>query len=93
MAGSRQRFSPLTPSIRSLPTLLLLAIPVRNTVMLLSLEAGLRAGETANSIWPMVLDAIGELGPTIASDDKAAKKSSGVCVRAARYWKRPNCRQ
>ncbi len=39
--------------------------PVRNTVIvLLSVKAGLRAGEIANLTWPMVLDANGEIGRT-----------------------------
>jgi hypothetical protein len=37
--------------------------PVRNTVIvLLSVKAGLRAGEIANLTWPMVLDAKGDIG-------------------------------
>ena len=55
--------------------------PIRNTaIVLLSVKAGLRAGEIANLTWPMVLDANGELGPTIALHDKAAKKGSGRSI-------------
>jgi integrase len=55
--------------------------PVRNTVIvLLSIKAGLRAGEIANLTWSMVLDANGEIGRTIALHDKAAKKGSGRSI-------------
>ena len=55
--------------------------PVRNAVIvLLSAKAGLRAGEIANLTWPMVLDADGEVGRTIALHDKAAKKGSGRSI-------------
>ena len=55
--------------------------PVRNTaIVLLSVKAGLRAGEIANLTWPMVLNADGELGVTIALHDKAAKKGSGRTI-------------
>ena len=55
--------------------------PVRNTaIVLLSVKAGLRAGEIANLTWPMVLNADGELGATIALHDKAAKKGSGRTI-------------
>ena len=55
--------------------------PVRNAaIVLLSVKAGLRAGEIANLTWPMVLNADGELGATIALHDKAAKKGSGRTI-------------
>jgi integrase len=55
--------------------------PVRNAaIVLLSVKAGLRAGEIANLTWPMVLDASGELGLTIGLHDKAAKKGSGRTI-------------
>jgi integrase len=55
--------------------------PVRNTVIvLLSIKAGLRAGEIANLTWPMVLDANGDIGPTIALHNQAAKKGSGRSI-------------
>ena len=55
--------------------------PVRNAaIVLLSVKAGLRAGEIANLTWPMVLNANGELGATIALHDKAAKKGSGRSI-------------
>ena len=46
--------------------------PVRNrVVVLLSVKAGLRAGEIANLTWPMVLD--WEIAPYIEVHDFAAK--------------------
>jgi integrase/recombinase XerD len=55
--------------------------PVRNTVIvLLSVKAGLRAGEIANLTWPMVLDANGDIGATIALHNQAAKKGSGRSI-------------
>jgi integrase len=55
--------------------------PVRNTVIvLLSVKAGLRAGEIANLTWPMVLDADGKVGRIIALHDDAAKKGSGRLI-------------
>ena len=55
--------------------------PVRNAaIVLLSAKAGLRAGEIANLTWPMVLDADGKVGRTIALHDRAAKKGSGRSI-------------
>jgi integrase len=52
--------------------------PVRNRVMvLLSVKAGLRAGEISNLTWDMVLDGGGAVGQTIDLPDRAAKKRSG----------------
>jgi integrase/recombinase XerD len=52
--------------------------PDRNRIIvLLSVKAGLRAGEIAALTWDMVLDPSGEIGTTIELHDKAAKKSSG----------------
>ena len=52
--------------------------PVRNQVIvLLSVKAGLRAGEIANLTWPMVVDPTGEIGPSIELHDGAAKNRSG----------------
>lgn len=51
---------------------------VRNRVMaLLSLKAGLRAGEIAQITWPMVLDAEGRVGFHIEFHDRIAKKGGG----------------
>ncbi len=55
--------------------------PLRNRVIvLLSVKAGLRAGEIANLTWPMVLDPAGEINTTIELRDHAAKKGSGRIV-------------
>jgi integrase/recombinase XerD len=52
--------------------------PVRNrVVVLLSVKAGLRAGEIANLTWPMVVDPSGEIAPYIELHDGAAKNRSG----------------
>ena len=52
--------------------------PVRNRVIvLLSVKAGLRAGEIANLTWPMVVDPTGEIAPAIELHDAAAKNRSG----------------
>jgi integrase len=50
----------------------------RNRILvLLSVKAGLRAGEIAGLTWDMVLGPSGEISTTIELHDKAAKKSSG----------------
>ena len=55
--------------------------PVRNTVIvLLSVKAGLRAGEIAKLTWPMILDSDGQTGRIIELHDKAAKKGSGRSI-------------
>jgi integrase len=55
--------------------------PQRDRVMiLLSVKAGLRAGEIAKLTWPMVLDADGRLADSIALHDSAAKKRSGRTI-------------
>ena len=55
--------------------------PVRNRVIvLLSLKAGLRAGEIANLTWDMVVDGSGEVGSVIELRNDAAKKKSGRLV-------------
>jgi integrase len=55
--------------------------PVRNRLLvLLSVKAGLRAGEIANLTWDMVLDPRGEIGPVIELRDWAAKKGSGRLI-------------
>jgi integrase len=51
--------------------------PLRNRVIaLLSIRAGLRAGEISKLTWPMVLDPSGAIGPAIELRDHAAKKQS-----------------
>ncbi len=48
--------------------------PDRNRVIvLLSVKAGLRAGEIAKLTWPMVVDATGGVGCSIELHDSAAK--------------------
>src|SRR6476659_7561738 len=55
--------------------------PQRDRVMiLLSVRAGLRAGEIAKLTWPMVLDADGRIGNRIELHDRAAKKGSGRTI-------------
>lgn len=55
--------------------------PERDRVMvLLSLRAGLRAGEIAALTWPMILDARGRIGHVIELHDIAAKKGSGRSI-------------
>src|SRR3954470_11052344 len=55
--------------------------PERDRVMiLLSVKAGLRAGEIAKLTWPMLLDADGRLGHRIELHDSAAKKCSGRTI-------------
>jgi integrase/recombinase XerD len=55
--------------------------PFRNRVIaLLSIRAGLRAGEIAKLTWPMVLDPSGAIGPAIELRDHAAKKQSGRLI-------------
>jgi integrase len=49
-------------------------------VVLLSLKAGLRAGEIAHLTWSMVLDPDGRVGESIALCDAAAKKGSGRVI-------------
>src|SRR5579859_5880665 len=55
--------------------------PERNRVMiLLSVKAGLRAGEIAKLTWPMLLDADRRIAAHIELHDAAAKKGSGRIV-------------
>ncbi len=55
--------------------------PTRNRVIaLLSVKAGLRAGEIASLTWSMVTDATGEIGSVIALEDRIAKKKSGRVI-------------
>src|SRR5476649_1348294 len=55
--------------------------PARNRVLvLLSLKAGLRAGEIAKLTWPMVLDPRGNIAAVIELRDAAAKKGSGRLI-------------
>ena len=55
--------------------------PRRDRVMiLLSVRAGLRAGEIAKLTWPMVLDADRRIADRIELHDSAAKKGSGRTI-------------
>lgn len=55
--------------------------PERDKVMvLLSIKAGLRAGEIAHLTWSMVLDAYGKVNSVIELHDKASKKLSGRTI-------------
>jgi integrase/recombinase XerD len=55
--------------------------PIRNQVIvLLSVKAGLRAGEIANLTWDMILTPTGEVGSVIELRDHAAKKRSGRLI-------------
>jgi integrase len=55
--------------------------PIRNRVLvLLSVKAGLRAGEIANLTWPMVLDPAGDIAAVIEVRNHAAKKKSGRVI-------------
>jgi integrase len=63
-------------------TLLAYASTIRNpernrVIVLLSVKAGLRAGEIAKLTWDMVLDPAGEVGPILELHDHAAKNHSG----------------
>lgn len=53
----------------------------RNTAMiLLSVKAGMRAGEIAALTWPMVCAADGKVGSVIELENRAAKKGSGRTI-------------
>jgi integrase len=55
--------------------------PHRNKlILLLSLKAGLRAGEIAKLTWEMVLGPTGDIGHVIELRDCAAKKKSGRLI-------------
>src|SRR5258708_6718971 len=70
--------------------------PRRNRVIvLLSVKAGLRAGEIPNLTWDMVVDADGGISNIIELRDHAAKKGSGRIIpihselrRALASWRR-----
>jgi integrase len=55
--------------------------PIRNRVIvLLSVKAGLRAGEIANLTWDMILDPNGAIGTVLELRDHAAKKRGGRLI-------------
>jgi integrase len=66
-------------------SLLVFASTTRNArrnrlILLLSLKAGLRAGEIAKLTWDMVVGPTGEIGHVIELRDSAAKKKSGRLI-------------
>ena len=66
-------------------SLLVFASTTRNSrrnklILLLSLKAGLRAGEIAKLTWDMVVGPTGEIGSVIELRDGAAKKKSGRLI-------------
>jgi integrase len=74
-----------TLSDHQLNCLLIFACNTRNPVrdkliVLLSIKAGLRAGEIAKLTWDMVLDPTGEIGGVIELHNCAAKKGSGRLI-------------
>jgi integrase len=55
--------------------------PIRNEVLvLLSVKAGLRAGEIANLTWSMLVEPNGEIGRSLELQDRAAKNGSGRVI-------------
>jgi integrase/recombinase XerD len=55
--------------------------PIRNQVLvLLSVKAGLRAGEIANLTWPMLVEPTGLIGTCLELQDRVAKKGSGRVI-------------
>jgi integrase len=55
--------------------------PTRNqALVLLSVKAGLRAGEIANLTWPMLAEPTGEIASSLELQDRAAKKGSGRVI-------------
>jgi integrase len=55
--------------------------PIRNQVLVvLSVKAGLRAGEIANLTWPMVIEPTGEIGRCLELQSRIAKKGSGRVI-------------
>src|SRR5512139_3007402 len=55
--------------------------PIRNQVLvLLSVKAGLRAGEIADLTWPMLVEPTGEIGTSLELQDRVAKKGSGRVI-------------
>jgi integrase len=65
--------------------------PPRNRIIvLLSVKAGLRAGEIANLTWPMATDSTGEIGTVIALEDRVAKKKCGRVIPSIRRCAMPS---
>lgn len=81
MAGKQAKIL----SEQQIKSLLVFASATRNPrrnhlIALLSLKAGLRAGEIAKLTWDMVLNPTGEVGVVIELRDWAAKKKSGRLI-------------
>ena len=59
--------------------------PMRNRLLvLLSVKAGLRAGEISKLTWDMMVDGGGAIAITVELPDRAAKKGSGRRVPTPR---------
>src|SRR3984957_17085217 len=74
-------------SNQQIESLLVFSSTTRNArrnhlIVLLSLKAGLRAGEIAKLTWDMVLDPTGDVGSVIELRDQAAKNGSGRLIPA-----------
>lgn len=55
--------------------------PIRNQVLvLLSVKAGLRAGEITNLTWDMLVEPTGEIGTSLELQNRVAKKGSGRVI-------------
>jgi integrase len=81
MAGKQAKLLTLAQARMALRHVARNRYPERDRAMLLlSLKAGLRAGEIANLTWTMVLDPEGRVGPSIELHDSAAKKCSGRTI-------------
>jgi integrase len=81
MAGKQAKIL----SDQQINSLLVFASTTRNShrnklILLLSLKAGLRAGEIAKLTWDMVVGPTGEIGSVIELRDGAAKKKSGRLI-------------
>jgi integrase len=53
---------------------------IARVIVLLSLKAGMRAGEIANLTWDMIITPSGDINSTIELRDSAAKKRSGRTI-------------
>ena len=59
--------------------------PLRNKlIVLLSVKAGLRAGEIAGLTWDMVLDPTGEVGQAIELHDASPRRTAAAAFRSTR---------
>jgi integrase len=81
MAGKQAKILTRSQVVAALRSLRHSRYPERDRVMiLLSVKAGLRAGEIAKLTWPMLLDANGRIADRIELHDSAAKKRSGRTI-------------